>query len=134
MASMTGINSLPSAERAYSTEGGEVGATSRLTTPLVSSSRSRAVSILGEMPRMSLLSSPKRRGPPLNCQMTLVVHAPPSKAIQVPMGQPGGGGGALLLRTLCGMGAPYREVSGFLSLPKVMSYTKVSGSGNFVAV
>src|SRR5581483_203333 len=99
-------------ERAYSTEGGEVGATSRLTTPLVSSSRSRAVSIFGEMPRMSLLSSPKRRGPPLSCQLTLVVQAPPSKAMQVPMGHPGGGGGALLLRTLCGMrGAPYREVS-----------------------
>src|SRR6185437_3927613 len=104
MASMMGINSLPSSERAYSTEGGEVGATSRVTTPLTTSAFSRAANILGEMPGMSLQSSPKRRGSPLNCQMTLVVQAPPRRPMQVPMGQPDGGGGALLLRTLCGMG------------------------------
>ena len=50
---ITGISSRPSSDSEYSTEGGEEGTTSRTTTPFSSRSRSRAVSILGEMPGMS---------------------------------------------------------------------------------
>src|SRR6185369_17515776 len=103
--SITGMSSLPSSDSVYSTEGGEDGATVRVTTHFSSSSRSRAVSIFAEMPGMSLESSPKRRGPPLSCQMTLVVQAPPSSAMQAPIGHPGGGGGVLFLRSLGSMSA-----------------------------
>ncbi len=35
---------------------------------------------------MSLCSSPKRRGPPLNCQITFGGQAPPSNLMQAPIG------------------------------------------------
>src|SRR5215217_1523965 len=111
MESITGNSSRPSEDRVYSTEGGEVGSTSRVTAPFAVSSRSRVVSTLGEMPGMSWSSSPKRRGPPESCQTMLVDHAPPSNDMQACMGQPGGGGGALLFLSFRDMGG-YREVSG----------------------
>jgi len=88
-----------------------VGVTVRSIAPLSSSSRRRAASILGEMPGMSFTSSPKRRGPPESCQTTFVVHAPPSSAMQALMGQPFGGGGALLLRIFRAISS-YHPVSG----------------------
>src|SRR3546814_14135455 len=66
----------------YSTEGGEVGFTSRMTTPLASRARSRAVNTLAETLGMSWRSSLKRRGPPLRFQMTFGVQAPPRTAMQ----------------------------------------------------
>src|SRR4051812_5621694 len=51
--SITGTSSFPSSESAYSTDGGDEGVTVRITTFFFSRSRSRAVSILGEMPAMS---------------------------------------------------------------------------------
>src|SRR5215469_1850443 len=100
MALMTGSNSCPSSDSEYSTEGGEEGMTWRTTTPRSSSPRSRAVNILGEMRAISRRSSPKRRGPPLSFHTTSGVQAPDSSFMQLCIGQPGGGGGAALLRTL----------------------------------
>jgi len=68
--------------------------------------------------------------------MTLGVQAPPSTVMQAAIGQPGGGGGALLLRTLSGNGVllvGYREDSGFCYLQEARYYTTVSTLGKFGA-
>src|SRR3546814_18199038 len=83
MALMAGTSCWPRSVSEYSTEGGEVGFTSRMTTPLASRARSRAVNTLAETLGMSWRSSLKRRGPPLRFQMTFGVQAPPSTAMQV---------------------------------------------------
>jgi hypothetical protein len=70
MASITGRSSRPSSVSAYSTLGGEVGCTVRMTTPFLPSSFRRADSTLAEMGGMSASSSEKRRGPPARCQIT----------------------------------------------------------------
>src|SRR5688572_3354514 len=127
------MSSRPSSDREYSTDGGDVGITARKTTPFSSRSRRRAVSILGEMPGMSRCSSPKRRGSPESFQMRLGVQAPPSTAMQAAIGQPGGGGGALLLRTLranCRLLRGYPKDSRYCALREGTYYKKVSTNGN----
>src|SRR3546814_17714669 len=74
MALMAGTSCWPRSVSEYSTEGGEVGFTSRMTTPLASRARSRAVNTLAETLGMSWRSSLKRRGPPLRFQMTFGVQ------------------------------------------------------------
>ena len=57
----------------------------------------------------------------------------PSTAMQAAIGQPGGGGGALLLRTFSAIRmrpAGYRQDSRFSSLQEGTYYTKVSTNGN----
>ena len=98
MASITGTSSFPKVDNEYSTDGGEEAIGVRLMTAFSSSDRKRVVSILGEMRAMSFCNSPNRRGPPLSCQTMLGVHAPPSSFMHSFIGQPGGGGGATLLR------------------------------------
>ena len=51
--SITGTSSRPNADSEYSTDGGEEGTTSRITTPFPSSARNRAANIFGEIPGMS---------------------------------------------------------------------------------
>ena len=114
--SITGTSSLPNADSEYSTDGGADGTTSRITTPFSSSVRNRADSILGEIPGMSFCSSPNLRESPESFQITVVVQAPPSTAMQAAIGQPGGGGGAVLRRIFNAIGilqTSYREDSGF---------------------
>jgi hypothetical protein len=52
--SITGTSSLPNLVSEYSTDGGDVGTTSRITTRFSSSSRSLVVNTFGEIPGMSL--------------------------------------------------------------------------------
>src|SRR5215471_16937860 len=117
------MSSLPSSDSAYSTEGGDDGTTVRVTTRFFSRFRSRVVSIFGEIPGMSRHSSPKRRGPPLSCQITFAVQVPPNNAMQVPIGHPVGGGGALLLRILTPMGTPRRGALRKIRLPNGKALT-----------
>jgi hypothetical protein len=90
MASMAGINSLPSAVSEYSIDGGDDAMRVRLTTPLSSSDRNRAVRTLAVMVGKSTRSSPKRRGPPLKYHKTFGVQAPPINDMHCVMGQSGG--------------------------------------------
>ena len=106
MASIAGSNSWPSAVKAYSTEGGDVGLTSRETTPLPSNSRSRAVSIFDETGGISAFNSLNRRGPAPKYQMMLGVQAPPIIERHSVNGHSGGGDGLLLLRTFKDIAAP----------------------------
>ncbi|KYF83844.1 hypothetical protein BE18_47940 [Sorangium cellulosum] len=92
MARSAGTSSWPSGVSSYSTEGGEVGMTRRLTTPLASSSRRRALSTRAEICGMSTRSSPNRRGCPLSDQMTFGAQAPRKSAMHSVSGQRGGGG------------------------------------------
>jgi len=63
IAPMAGTNSRPRSVSAYSTDGGEVGITRRVTTPFFFNSRNLALSTLAEIGGMSERNSPKRRGP-----------------------------------------------------------------------
>src|SRR5688572_32848014 len=137
MALITGMSSWPTSVNEYSTEGGEEGSTSRETTPFASRSRSRAVSILGEICGMSRFSSPKRRGPPESIQMRFGDHTPPNSFMQTVIGQPGGGGGALLLRTFRAMAVgSYRAVTGFTVVTEELQGTNryLLYIGNYVSV
>src|SRR3546814_10409821 len=108
MALMAGTSCWPRAVSEYATEGGEVGFTSRTTTPLVASARRRAVSTLAETLGMSTRSSLKRRGPPLRFQMMFGVQAPPSTCMQALSGQALGGAGLRFLRTFRAMSVTIR--------------------------
>src|SRR3990167_7569717 len=77
MASIAGFSSRPRLDRLYSTLGGEVGSTVRMTTPSASSFFSRALRTLAEMLGMSAFNSLKRRGCWLRYQMILGVQWPP---------------------------------------------------------
>ena len=134
--SITGTSSRPNADSEYSVDGGEDGTTSRITTPFASSVRSRAASIFGEIPGMAFSSSPNRRRLPESFQITLVVQAPPSTAMQAAIGQPGDGCTGPLLRILSAISllrAGYGERSGSYYLPQGMYYTKVSMVDSFPA-
>jgi hypothetical protein len=101
---IAGNSSRPSSVSSYSTDGGEVGITRRTTTPLDSSSRSRALSTRAETFGMSTRSSPNRRGCALRYQITFGAHAPRSNAMHSESGQVGGTTGARLRRTRSAMG------------------------------
>src|SRR5262247_2471544 len=85
-------------------EGGEVGSTSRWTTPFSSRILRRAASTFAEIRGMSRRSSPKRRGPPLRYQITFGVQAPPRSVMQAVSGHSGAGWATLLLRSFRPMG------------------------------
>jgi len=102
MASMAGINSCPNAVNEYSTDGGEVGMTARVTNPFSSRLRNRALNILAVILVMSLRSSPKRRGPARKNHNTLGVHAPPRNAMHPDIGH--GSGGERFFLTFKAMG------------------------------
>jgi hypothetical protein len=95
MESIAGTSSRPSAVSAYSTDGGEVGFTSRVTTPFFSRLRRRIVRTLAEIPGTSTFSSPNRREPALRYQMMLGVHAPPRMLMHSVRGHVTGGGADL---------------------------------------
>src|SRR5580692_3397623 len=98
MLSRMGLSLCPSGVRAYSTVGGEVGLTSRVTTPLFSSSFSRVVKTLAEIFDRSLLRSPKRRGSVRKYHKIWGVQAPASNLRLASKGHPTGGGPDLLAR------------------------------------
>src|SRR5262249_56197443 len=106
---MAGRRSRPSSVSSYSTDGGDVGITRRVTTALLSSSRSRALSTRAEIRGMSTRSSPNRRGCALRYQITFGAHAPPSSAMHVVTGHAGSGEATLLRRTGSAIG--YSEVT-----------------------
>ena len=98
IASTAGSSSRPNSVSAYSTVGGEVGMTARVTRPSSASRRRRAERTLALMPWMSPRSSLKRRGPSRRYQTMLGVHAPPSSAMHSVSGQPSGGASTRLGR------------------------------------
>ncbi len=119
---MAGISSWPKLVSAYSTEGGELGNTFRITTPFSQRSRSRALRTLAEIAGISLRNSPKRREVALKYQMMLGVQAPPSSAMHSVNGQVGGTGGALFLRTFRDIAENLRLPRGYLNLIVTSSY------------
>jgi hypothetical protein len=119
---MAGTSSRPSVVNEYSTDGGDVGMTLRVTTPLSSNSCNRPLSTFAEIKGMSLRNSLKRRGSPLRYQMTLGVHAPPRSAMHSVKGQAGIGGGTLLFRLLSVITKTFRFPVGYLKMPVTASY------------
>lgn len=77
---------------------------------------------------MSARSSPKRRGPPLRCQMMLGVQAPPKSFMHSVKGQPGGAGRALLLRTGSGNTRSCWLPSGYFDLSVTASNLVFGGN------
>src|SRR4029434_1282576 len=106
------ISSRPRSVSAYSTDGGDEATTCRVTTPLLSTARRRALRVLAEMRGMSLRSSPKRRGHALRNHTTFGVQAPPSSFMHIVSGQMGGGGSTRLLRSFNAMTASLRLPDG----------------------
>src|SRR5918996_3986641 len=103
IARIAGISSCPNRVSAYSTEGGEVGITVRMTMPFCSNSRRRVLRTLAEIVGISVRSSMNRLGPALRYQITLGVQAPARRAMHSVSGHAGMGGGALFLRTFSGI-------------------------------
>ena len=93
MAARAGTSSAPKEVSSYSTEGGEVACTVRVTTPRAVSSFRRAESTFAETGGMSMRNSLKRLGPARRCQMTFGAHAPEISARQSVSAQVSGGGG-----------------------------------------
>ena len=98
IALIAGTSSRPSSVSEYSTDGGDVGITLRVMTPLLSSSRNRALSTFAEMAGMSRRSSLKRRSFALKYQTTFGVQAPPSSDMHSVSGHSGGATFVLRIR------------------------------------
>ena len=79
IAAIAGTSARPKSVSEYSTDGGDVGITFRVMTPLLSSSRNRALSTFAETAGMSRRSSLNRRSFALKYQMTFGVQAPPMR-------------------------------------------------------
>lgn len=99
IASRAGTSCMPRFVNEYSTEGGDVGCTVRMSTPRCCSSLSRADNTLAEIGGMSIRNSLNRRGPARKDQMTLGAHAPAITAIHSVNRQGSGGAGLLFRRT-----------------------------------
>src|SRR5581483_1676193 len=98
MALRMGLSFWPRGVSAYSTVGGEVCFTSRVSTPLSSSSFRRVVRTLAETPPRSRFRSPKRRASWLKYQRIWGVQAPARSLRLDSRGQPWGTGPDLLAR------------------------------------
>ena len=85
-----GLSLWPRGVKKYSTVGGEVCMTVRVSTPRFSSSLSRVVKTLAEIPLKSLFKSPKRRGSARRYQRICGVQAPASSLRLVSSGHPSG--------------------------------------------
>src|SRR5262249_21412141 len=110
IASTAGSSSRPKSVSAYSTDGGVVGRTVRVTIPSSASRFSRAESTLPETPSMSPRSSLKRRGDSRRYQTMFGVQAPPSSAMHSVSGHSAGGGATRLGRCLSDVDGTYRRL------------------------
>src|SRR5262245_52818366 len=128
MALITGISSRPRSVSAYSTDGGDEATTCRVTTPLLSSARRRALNVFAEMRGISERNSPKRRGAALRNHTTLGVQAPPSSFMHIVSGQIGGGGSTRLLRSFNAMVANLRLPDGYHFFLVSTSYLVAEGN------
>jgi hypothetical protein len=96
--------------RLYSTVGGDVASSRRVTTPCASIARNRAASTFADTCEMSRRNSPKRRGPFSRNHTTFGAQAPRISSMQPSTGHSGGGRGVGLLRGCMAMRGPRRGV------------------------